>query len=314
MGHVLPVHTDNVTAEDPVAGWAAALAHADAVLLDGFHAVKHALRFGATMLAALTPDRAAALALASELAPDVRDALASRLVEVDRPTFTRLTSPAGGTGRGPGESNRGGIGEQGGAGQHGAGRRGGGHHTGVAALARRALWSSKSVGGVERPAPLVFLDEPRHPGNYGAVVRVAAGLRASGVASTGTLDPWHPAVVRGAAGLQFAVPVLRVETVAALAGPVVALDPSGRDAAAHVIPDNAVLAFGSERRGLSPAVRDGADLLLALPMCPGVASYNLASAVAMVLYQWRLAHRPPESLLAQQPASRHNPSSASPSR
>jgi tRNA G18 (ribose-2'-O)-methylase SpoU len=294
-----------VIADDPVAGWAAARSRADTVLLDGFHAVKHALRFGAAVLAAVTSDRAAALALATELAPDVRDALAGRLVEVDRPTFARLTGPVGGTALSPPAARRGDPqpgDSQRAEPQHGQQlrgdaprterQRGDGHHTGVAALARRAPWSLISLGGAERTAPLVFLDGPRHPGNYGAVVRVAAGLGASGVASTGTLDPWHPAVVRGAAGLHFALPVLRVETAAALDGPVVALDAGGNDAAVHAIPDNAVLAFGSERRGLSSAVRNRADLLLALPMRPGVASYNLASAVAMVLYQWRLAPWP----------------------
>jgi TrmH family RNA methyltransferase len=123
---------------------------------------------------------------------------------------------------------------------------------------------------------------------------VAAGLGAAGVVSTGTVDPWHPAVLRGAAGLQYAVPVLRLDTgleaaLDGLDGPLVALDAAGRDASGIAVPGNAVLAFGSERHGLSSQVRTRADELLALPMRPGVASYNLASAVAMVLYQWLLS-------------------------
>jgi len=43
----------------------------DAVLLDGFHALKHALRFGATVPVAVTADRDAMLRLAAELAPDL---------------------------------------------------------------------------------------------------------------------------------------------------------------------------------------------------------------------------------------------------
>lgn len=223
-----------------------------AVLLDGFHAVKHALRFGADLPAIITLDRPAALALASALAPDLRAVLAERLTEVDAATFTRLA----------------------------------GHRTGVAALGMRPSWSLESLSTAQRRgAPLVFLDEPRHLGNYGAVVRVAAGLGAAGVASTGSVDPWHPAVVRGSAGLHFALPVLRLSTVDDLDGPLVALDAAGRDARGFAIPDGAILAFGSERRGLSSKIRDRAGVLLALPMRPGVASYNLASAVAMVLYQ-----------------------------
>ena len=233
-----------------------------AVLLDGFHPVKHALRFGATVPVVVTPDRAAVLSLAAALAPDLVTALDERATEVDAATFDRLS----------------------------------GHRTGVAALAQPAAWT---LGSVAQAAPLVFLDDPRHLGNYGAVVRVAAGLGAAGVVSTGTVDPWHPAVVRGAAGLQFALPVLRVPSVDAVPGPLVALDAAGRDARGFALPDGAVLAFGSERRGLSPQVRARADELLALPMRPGVASYNLASAVAMVLYQWLLGAAPPAQPVGQ---------------
>ena len=239
--------------------WERLLAGGDAVLLDGFHAVKHALRFGATVPLVITADRAAALVLAGTLAPDLRPVLAERLTEVDASTFTRLA----------------------------------GHRTGVAALASRPASPTEPLAA-GRTAPLVFLDDPRHLGNYGAVIRVAAGLGASGVVSTGSVDPWHPTVVRGSAGLHFAVPVLRVASVDAVDGPLVALDAAGADAGGFAIPDDAILAFGSERRGLSSQVRARAEALLALPMRPGVASYNLASAVAMVLYQRLLAAREPQ--------------------
>lgn len=238
-----------------ISEWAR-LTASGAVSLAGFHAVKHALRFGASLPLVVTRDRELALRLAADLAPDVSAALAARLVDVDATTFEQLV-PSG-------------------------------HHTGVAALARPASWPVSAVAAATRAAPLVFLDEPRHLGNYGAVVRVAAGLGASGVVSTGTVDPWHGAVVRGAAGLQFALPVLQVPAYE-LDGPLLAFDGAGRDARRAIIPANAVLAFGSERRGLSAVVRERADDLLALPMRPGVASYNLASAVAMALYQWSLS-------------------------
>jgi TrmH family RNA methyltransferase len=134
------------------------------------------------------------------------------------------------------------------------------------------------------PGHLVVLDQPRHLGNVGAAIRVAAAAEAGGVLVLGTADPWHPAAVRGAAGLQFALPVVRGD---ALPGdrPVVALDPAGgplRD-----VPAGAALVFGSERRGLSDATRARADLVASLPMRPGVSSLNHATAVAAVLYSLR---------------------------
>jgi TrmH family RNA methyltransferase len=158
----------------------------------------------------------------------------------------------------------------------------------IAALVVRGPAEFDVVAWAQRPAPrpwapgrLVVLDAPRHLGNVGAVVRVAAAAGAGGVLVLGDADPWHPAAIRGAAGLQFALPVERGD---ALPGdrPVIALDPAGPPLGA--VPSDAALVFGSERRGLSAATRARADALAALPMRPGVSSLNLATAVAAVLY------------------------------
>lgn len=154
------------------------------------------------------------------------------------------------------------------------------HHTGVEADAERPE-PDRSVLAT-RAAPLVLLDHPRSPGNAGAVVRVAAAAGASGVASTGTLDPWHPTVLRGSAGLHYALPVLHVE-IADVTGPFVVLDPDGDPHAA--LPHDAVLVVGSERSGVGEELRARADLVLALPMRAGVSSLNLATAVAAALYR-----------------------------
>jgi tRNA G18 (ribose-2'-O)-methylase SpoU len=134
----------------------------------------------------------------------------------------------------------------------------------------------------------VVLDNPRNLGNAGAVIRLAAGFGVAGVVTTGTLDPWHPAVVRGGAGLHFATAVERLAVGELPDGPLYALDPEGEDIRGTKLPDGALLAFGSERSGLSPELRARADHLLALPMRPQVSSYNLATSVAMTLYHWSL--------------------------
>ncbi|MFF0779286.1 TrmH family RNA methyltransferase [Streptomyces sp. NPDC003720] len=239
---------------DPLAGWRASAG--TAVLLDGFHALKHALRFGARVPVAVTTDRRAALALAEELAGDVRDTLDELLTEVPQATYASLMPRP--------------------------------HPTGVAALAVRPSREAnlRSLARTPRPAPVVVLDNPRNLGNAGAVIRLAAGFGAAGVVTTGTLDPWHPTVVRGGAGLHFATAVERLGVDELPAGPLFALDPEGEDIRGVTLPDDAVLAFGSERSGLSPEVRERADRLLALPMRPQVSSYNLATSVAMTLYHW----------------------------
>jgi len=246
---------------DVAARWAEIAGRADAVVLDGFHPVKHALRFGAPVELIVTADRAHVLALAERLATDVVPALSARMAETDGATLARLVS--------------------------------GSSPTRIAALARRPGTAAELPGpGAATPAPFVLLDDPRHLGNIGAVIRVAAGLGAAGVATIGSVDPWHPTAVRGSAGLHFAIPVLRLADLAALldvrSRPLLALDAAGEDIRATAIPTDAVLAFGSERRGLSAGLRQRADALLALPMRPKLSSYNLATSVAMALYHWTL--------------------------
>ena len=46
-------------------------------VMDGLHAVKHGLRFGAETLEMVSPDVDAALFLAAEVAPDIRPRLAA---------------------------------------------------------------------------------------------------------------------------------------------------------------------------------------------------------------------------------------------
>ncbi|AZQ36080.1 TrmH family RNA methyltransferase [Streptomyces cyaneochromogenes] len=229
------------------------------VLLDGFHALKHAVRFGAEVPMAVAVDRQAALALAEELAPDVRDALDALLTEVPESTYTSLVARP--------------------------------HPTAVAALAVRPSRAAnlEKLAHTPRSAPVVVLDNPRNLGNAGAVIRLAAGFGATGVVTTGTLDPWHPTVVRGGAGLHFATAVERLAVDELPPGPLFALDPEGDDIRGSKLPDDAVLAFGSERSGLSAELRARSDHLVSLPMHPQVSSYNLATSVAMTLYHWSLS-------------------------
>ncbi|WP_155056497.1 TrmH family RNA methyltransferase [Streptomyces blattellae] len=243
-----------MTAADPVTCWHR-LADAS-VLLDGFHTLKHAVRFAAEVPVAVTVDRAATLALADELAPDVRDTLDALLTEVPEPTYRSLVPRP--------------------------------HPTAVAALAVRPPRAAhlEKLAHSPRTAPVIVLDNPRNLGNVGAVIRLAAGFGATGVVTTGTLDPWHPTVVRGGAGLHFATAVERLTVEELPAGPLFALDPEGDDIRGMKLPDDAVLAFGSERSGLSAGLRAHTDHLLSLPMRPQVSSYNLATSVGMTLYHW----------------------------
>ncbi|MFI9270066.1 TrmH family RNA methyltransferase [Kitasatospora sp. NPDC052896] len=249
-----------MTAQEPAGQrWRDTAARPDTVLIDGFHALKHTLRFGGQVHQVLTTDRSALAALAEGLAADVAAPVLAAAVEVPAAVLRELVPRP--------------------------------HPTGVAALAVRPdpARTLARLRETPRRAPVVLLDNPRNLGNIGAVVRLAAGFGATGVVTTGDVDPWHPNVVRAGAGLHYATAVARLDLPDLPPGPLYALDPEGADIRSVVFPDDALLVFGSERHGVSAALRERATRLVAIPMQPQVSSFNLATSVGMGLFHW-MAH------------------------
>lgn len=228
----------------------------DLALLEGFHALKHALRFGADVVAAVAADPAELDRLAADLAPDLVGSLAERTAPVDAELLAQLVPHA--------------------------------PRTGVVAIARRPQVDVAAVMAEERHAPIVLLEDPRTMGNMGACVRVAAAADAAGVLTTGSNDPWHPEALRGAAGLHFALPVARINSLPDRDRQLIAIDPEGERLGEGELDSRAILAFGTERYGLSEALLAQADARLAIPMRDGVSSLNLATAVSAVLFSSRL--------------------------
>jgi TrmH family RNA methyltransferase len=225
-------------------------------VVEGFHALKHALRFGAELVEAAAVDPPALEAMAADLAPDLAGQIADRVEAVDKATLADLVPLV--------------------------------PHTGVAAIARRPRVDLAAALASTDPAPAVLLEQPRNMGNIGACIRVAAAAGAAALIATGENDPWHPDAVRGAAGLQFALPVAKVEALPPSDRPLLAIDPDGEELAPGVVPERAILAFGTERHGLSSEVFERAAARVSIPMRDGVSSLNLATSVAIVLFAMRI--------------------------
>jgi TrmH family RNA methyltransferase len=251
-------------------------------VLEGLHALKHALRFGAHVQCVVVTEPAQVRTLAQALAPDVAERMLADAVAASPEVFAALAPQA--------------------------------PSTGVLALARRRPVDVAELLVASRAAPIVLLEQPRNLGNLGACVRVAAAADVAGVLTTGVHDPWDPAALRGSAGLHFALPVARLgdaaltqlggarrervdagseavgsEADVEVSRPLVAIDPDGEELRPGQLPSRAILAFGSERQGLSEELLGRADARVRLPMREGVSSLNLATSVAALLYAWRLS-------------------------
>jgi TrmH family RNA methyltransferase len=225
-------------------------------VVEGFHALKHALRFGAELVEAVAVDPDALEDLARELAPDLAGDLGGRVERIEPEQLADLVPLV--------------------------------PRTGVVAIARRPPVDLAAVLDDPRPAPVVLLEHPKNMGNIGACIRVSAAAGAAAVLTTGENDPWFPDAVRGAAGLHFALPVAAVERLPASERPLLAIDPEGEELHPDRLPARAVLAFGTERHGISDELLERADARIAIPMREGVSSLNLATSVAIALYCQRI--------------------------
>src|SRR5437763_1046901 len=130
---------------------------------------------------------------------------------------------------------------------------------------------------------VVALDGVQDPGNVGTIVRLAAAFDANGVALLpGCADAFAPKAVRSSAGAILSVPVVNcsIDELLAQGWDVIAADARGdvEDPPSR----RAILAFGSEGSGLSPALANVARMI-AIRMSRRMESLNVASSAAILL-------------------------------
>ena len=115
------------------------------VVIEGFHPLKHAVRFGAELLEVVSRNLEELAALQAEYAPDIANAIDGRVAAIPDEVFARLgpvTPP-----------------------------------TGVMAIARRPNVDLTKLLADLNPVPVILLENPRNLFNIGAAVRAAPKLR-----------------------------------------------------------------------------------------------------------------------------------------
>ncbi len=225
----------------------------DLVVVEGIHAIKHALRFGAKPELLITKSREDLLKLSDKLCPDLNSQIkeATEIKDFDKMSSSKI-------------------------------------RTGIIGIFRKPKTPSPLGEGWDEGFK-VLLDNPRDLNNIGAVIRVCAAAGIKNLILTGDSNPWNSRAIRAAAGLQFAMKITKLnpEEITKLNLPLISFDERGEDLDYKLkdrIPNNAILIFGSERDGISQELKLNSDLIVRLPMQENVSSLNLATSVAAALY------------------------------
>lgn len=218
-------------------------------ILEGLHAVKHALRFNAKPYCLFTKDLNSLIKLSDKLCPDLNSALkdATEIEDFDILNDSKIRTGIIGIFHKPGEKQ------------------------------------------IQLKGKVVLLDDSRDLNNIGAVIRVCAAAGIEKLILTGDTNPWNSRAIRAAAGLQFAMNItnLKEDEILELKFPFISFDERGEELNFKLkeqIPKDAILVFGSERDGISELIKLKSELIVRLPMQKNVSSLNLATSVAAALY------------------------------
>lgn len=163
---------------------------------------------------------------------------------------------------------------------------------GIAALVKI---QTKSLGdlALSNTPLLIVLDRIQDPGNLGTIIRTADAAGADAVLLLPpTCDPFKQKTIRSTAGSIFTIPVIQTEmdelgAFLRAAGVKLAVASSDARDTLYETDLNIPLAlvFGNEARGVSTEMRERAEIALRVPVHGKAESLNVASAVAVCIYE-----------------------------
>ena len=172
-------------------------------------------------------------------------------------------------------------------------------HQGVAAVVRQR-WHDLDDLHLSPESCWLALDEIKHPGSLGTILRTSDAAGAAGLILLGDCsDPYDPTAVRASLGAIFSQCVVKAtfEDFAAWTKRqpcfVVGTSPAAPlDYQAVAYQSPTILFLGSDRRGLSPHQQAVCDTMVSIPMLGRCDSHHVAVAAAIILYEILRQRRP----------------------
>ncbi len=173
------------------------------------------------------------------------------------------------------------------------------HDQGVLAdvVAPRMRPLEGAVAALGSPSAVLVLDAITNPANVGMILRTATAAGIAGVVLPRRGVPAiDPLVIKASAGVAFHAPILRsataeqgCATLRAAGFAVLGLSGSAPGAASLFCdppPPQVAYVLGNETTGVSPAVSTQLTGWVSIPMAGEVESLNVASAAAVVCFDW----------------------------
>ena len=168
---------------------------------------------------------------------------------------------------------------------------------GILAMVRQKETQFSDIASLKNSVALV---SPQDPGNVGTILRTldAAGADALFILDSqektgGSVELYHPTVIRASMGTIFWKPVIRASfdhfIKWARKGGYQLIGTSARGDVDYrgLIPNSPwIVVLGNEQKGLSPEQLNACDVAVSMPMKGKVSSLNLAVAAGVLLYQF----------------------------
>jgi len=142
---------------------------------------------------------------------------------------------------------------------------------------------------------LISIDAVQDPGNLGTMIRTASWFNATGLLiGHGTVDPFHPKVVRSTAGATGAISYVKTNLQENLSNfeasgwNIAALDGgAGSESLKNSKPSQKdILIIGNEGNGVDPKLMEGRKRISIHGNADNVESLNAAVALSIALYQF----------------------------